>query len=661
MFEKKKQRDKILEENADTSSLTEEVSVSEKQIKNEFVTPPSNVPVYYRPGEYAYAELVQIGKDRYHFLCVDEVSHFWINKSVVDTVYPNIKLGDYIWVQLIKILKSESNYRYIPSNTYRAFVSSEKNIGREIRAFAELHKPGDLFLAPIKEVDKKGVMVSIGKDTTLRVKYKHLPLSAEAYRFKPGKVRCFRVKDIIRREEDDGRIKHEIQIMPELVVPKPRIISNGSEWNYLPQNFEEEVNVYALKMEYLLEREDVCNAIFGETPPTTANLRRFLAEKYREECEKRQIRIQFKNVAGAFMDFSLGIRDKNGIPQSACFRRAKNQSWKLSLIGFSKVEEELERYVFVPNMSLLLIHLSSIAKPEEWHFRNSDKEPCHILKMHFLFTFFKAKLDGYLVEKDGYAVFNTGLKDSSENDVYCVLKPNTFAEDFYMRKWEYDFFACKGIGENGRRLEDLFPVLPQVPEYIDKNRTKTSVFQPDADIVCDFHHFFFDNFYRFPLSFLDKAIGQDEEIHDLIEEYKKNKTRNTLSELRFFFSDENEKGVKARINMEQEFLKALEVSRREAEKNPELAIPIYYAKINDASILLPIWLEGTPDSSPVSVALILEWSKEGYYLGKTIYTPQMAYPDARQLGEVKSEWLSLEKIIAAEETDEEENGDSEEE
>ena len=113
--------------------------------------------------------------------------------------------------------------------------------------------------------------------------------------------------------------------------------------------------------------------------------------------------------------------------------------------------------------------------------------------------------------------------------------------------------------------------------------------------------------------------------------------------------------------MEQEFLKALEVSRREAEKNPELAIPIYYAKINDASILLPIWLEGTPDSSPVSVALILEWSKAGYYLGKTIYTPQMAYPDARQLGEVKSEWLSLEKIIAAEETDEEENGDSEEE
>uniref|UniRef100_UPI00386DD29D DUF3825 domain-containing protein n=1 Tax=Ruminococcus sp. TaxID=41978 RepID=UPI00386DD29D len=79
--------------------------------------------------------------------------------------------------------------------------------------------------------------------------------------------------------------------------------------------------------------------------------------------------------------------------------------------------------------------------------------------------------------------------------------------------------------------------------------------------------------------------------------------------------------------------------------NYKTAIPIYYPRVNNISLLLPLCL--TNNDNKADVALVIQKLDTGNYQGQTILTLDMAYQDARQICRPNSEWLTTENIEAS--------------
>ena len=104
--------------------------------------------------------------------------------------------------------------------------------------------------------------------------------------------------------------------------------------------------------------------------------------------------------------------------------------------------------------------------------------------------------------------------------------------------------------------------------------------------------------------------------------------------------------------LESALKNATETAEKYCKWNYKTAIPIYYPRTNNISLLLPLKLTG--NKSIADIALVIEKLDNGNYQGQTILTLDMAYQDARQICRPNSEWLTFDNI---EETDEDEDGD----
>lgn len=102
--------------------------------------------------------------------------------------------------------------------------------------------------------------------------------------------------------------------------------------------------------------------------------------------------------------------------------------------------------------------------------------------------------------------------------------------------------------------------------------------------------------------------------------------------------EENDRTYRAIVNRVKD---AIELAVKRIRWNFKTAIPQYDPPENKLSLPLPLALQSDESAD---VALVVEKTPAGSYLGHTILTLPMAYNNARLICRPDSDWLTLDKM-----------------
>lgn len=611
-------------------NFTDSIQENSLNLDNNLREEVENQEYVYQLGENAYAECIKINNNIYHFYCLDRKSHFFWKKDIVDRYSSGLKEGDGLWVNL-KELVDEKHC------VYKAFGIKPNSLYLEFKNFYKYHKKGDIINAPIANVDSDFISVCIGPTAEVRIYFRDLPAYINVGSIKNNQIRKFKITELQENEN---------QIIVRLSIVEDRFYRDKKNWMKLPDCIHDrrKVTVYAKFLEHIKENEDVCEKIFGDKEPDIETLISKLDERYQKALDQKQINIQV-NKKTMYMDFDLGIKDKKGVPQSACFKKKEGETWTLCLVGFASAERLLERYVYISDWRKMLNEVSEMALgDEDWDYKGRGKDDKYILKQYLLFDFYKSWIDNLIIQEGGEALFNTGLVDSSYDDIYCYLKKNTHNDDFYQRKWEFGYFACRAKGNNGKKLMAKFEKFPSAPTYVDVNRISDLYFNSSKELFCDYEHIIEDNLTRLPIEFLRSKLCYDAEIDQAISDYETSHERKYFQKIIDMVNGRDDRGDRFRRDLQNGLKDAVDTARKYCKWNYKTAIPIYYPRNNSISLLLPLKLQANHNSQ-ADVALVVERLQNGNYQGQTILTLEMAYQDARQICRPNSEWLTLSNIV----------------
>ena len=263
------------------------------------------------------------------------------------------------------------------------------------------------------------------------------------------------------------------------------------------------------------------------------------------------------------------------------------------------IRAELFGFAYIPTWFEQLYELSQMAEPEPWRY----KQPEHITQNtitpileRYINRVFRqqavafnyapvADADRYFYVRNEFACFHTGLYTRKLKNIYMCFERSK--RPGAMRRWSFlgfedDYAACFKYVQQ----------LPERPEH--PMRKNMKYYNPDWDVRVNADHILDDpvNMERLPVA-----------------------TRGTLNQP---------------LMLET----AVEMTRRKARNDWSLAVPqIFQGKIQ---YLLPIYLSNSqkPD---LAMALSI---MDGYYIGHTCLTLEMAYQNARMLARPNASWLT---------------------
>lgn len=255
---------------------------------------------------------------------------------------------------------------------------------------------------------------------------------------------------------------------------------------------------------------------------------------------------------------------------------------------------------YVPNWNEKLDELQAMALPEPWRYKRPEvarkNEKNHILE-RYVFSIFQNQMldyynaksgeeaDKYFCIRSGYACFHTGLMTNRYKAIYGFLERNRRPGS------ELDWFF-KGFFEDTSPALRCVERLPEKP-FSDYRKEQWG-FYPDWEIRVNVNHILDDpeNMERIPDSVRDFP-----NLYILLET-------------------------------------AVELARRTVEFVPSMAVPqLYHGRVQ---YLLPLSLQ---NPSIIDLAMTLT-PMEGYYIGSTCLTPEMAYGNARLLARPTAPWLA---------------------
>lgn len=634
----------VLEDKNINDDIIEAVEIVDRgnnatEIKLESIN--SDVKEYefqYQEGEIAYAECRSVDDNGVAaFTCIDNVSQFYLNKKCIEAFGVNPKKGVKIWVYLST--KNKKTDKYYVGTVKKSHYLEQKN-------FVKFHKVKDIIYAPVTKVDKDFIVVNIGPTAQVKIYANDIPSYLNV---RENKYYRFAVSNIQGKEKDK---KYKI----DLAFAEDRFSQQKKLWNELPERIydKRKVLIPEKMLTILQENTDVCNKLFEGHEVSMQSFKQILEKRYQEAYEKKQINIQVTSATNGkvlYMDFDLGVRDKKGVPQSAGFKKKEGDLWVCNLIGFTSAECMFERYVFINDWKQLLDELSEMALgDEDWDYQRGGRSDKYILRQYLLFGFYKSWLDNLVVIENEEALFNTGLVDSSYDEIYCYLKKNTNKNDFYERPWEFACFAARGKGANGKKINHSFADFPSAPSYVDVNRISDLFFDPEKELYCDYEHIIQDNLKRLPATFLKSKLCYDSEMERAISAFERSKSSADWARITRLVNEKSERGERFRRDLQNGLKDAVDTAKKYCKWNYKTAIPIYYPRNNGISLLLPLKLQTNPNSL-VDVALVVECLQNGNYQGQTILTLEMAYQDARQICRPNSEWLTINNIVETGEGD----------
>lgn len=257
----------------------------------------------------------------------------------------------------------------------------------------------------------------------------------------------------------------------------------------------------------------------------------------------------------------------------------------------------------------------------------------------------KAKAEGRkpikkILENEEYAVWNTGLVNNVYDPIYAFFKRNDGSNPNVKRPWVFlDFNTANSYCQ---RYLAQFPYKPAKASYFDDPRELFYDITATPPTL-DFDHFIIKNIERLPIGFLKKGFGDlfsFEEHPEELPRYQRESYYKRLASA--IYADEDWKQF-----VITRFWNALSVALSRVSWNYKTAIPVYFITDKKMQLLLPLALE---DKNRIDVALVCDHvyrPEDGVnnYQGKTIFTLEMAYNNARLITRPDSDWLMANRCI----------------
>jgi hypothetical protein len=309
----------------------------------------------------------------------------------------------------------------------------------------------------------------------------------------------------------------------------------------------------------------------------------------------------------------------------------------------AKSRPSLLQWAWMGDFKYTLRVLSEFALPEQWyygHTRRTDYYP--ILGNYLIYTFFRLQKENKVRECEDYAAFNTGLVDKKYKQIFALFQKT----NNYTQNWEFKYFCVAGEEWSGKTLVANFKPLPARANY----------FREVADMIYDTtsgepsiddKHIFIENTDRLPYTFIEDNCPKGFTLKDTSKmEFEERKEYFKALGSAIEADEKTYRYMKARLD------DAVKLALKRIDWNFKTAIPMYYPNKNKMSLLLPLALV---NDDKVDVALVVERTPSGNYLGHTILPLSWAYSNARLVTRPDSDWLVAEEIDTGTEEDDTEN------
>lgn len=293
----------------------------------------------------------------------------------------------------------------------------------------------------------------------------------------------------------------------------------------------------------------------------------------------------------------------------------------------------LQDWAYIPDVAATLLALRDLALDERWSFGPVDEPETDfpILWNYLRFTFVRLqnerKICESVVDHTEFAAFNTGLVDKRYEPIFAVFRHNSIPN---RQQWRTAGFCIAGEGWEGKNLVRNFNPLPQPPHYF--SRVEDMIYDVTAgEPEVDWEHVIIEDIERLPIAFLIDHAPKEFELLDLLilprwerTKYFKNLGSAIREDLRTY------RAIKNRL------ADAVDLAVKRTRWNFKTAIPQYYPRGNTITLLLPLALV---NEDIVDLALVVEKTRSGNYLGHTIFPLDWAYVNARLVCRPYSDWL----------------------
>jgi len=307
------------------------------------------------------------------------------------------------------------------------------------------------------------------------------------------------------------------------------------------------------------------------------------------------------------------------------------------------VSDVLFDWAYLGHLPDVLTSLKVKALDEDWWFKEGPRDPARpfpILFSYLMNTFGRLGLEGKVITNDAVslAALNTGLVDYRYEPIYAL-----FGRHKGPQPWRLLEFCIAGEHTSGQNLVRHFSPLPAGPHYFDNPAdvmydTRVGKLEPFWD------HVIVDNIDRYPTDFLrahwPTGFQELETVHM------------GRPERRVYF-DRLGEAIKADASRYRQIINrvkdAINLSIKRVSWNFKTAVPQYYPVVRQLQLLLPLCLIS---DDRVDLALAVEKTPSGNYLGHTVLTLDWAYRNARLVCRPDSDWLDQKKISQLSDEDE---------
>jgi cold shock CspA family protein len=299
----------------------------------------------------------------------------------------------------------------------------------------------------------------------------------------------------------------------------------------------------------------------------------------------------------------------------------------------------------LPTIPRTLSELRNLALDESWTFgpksQSRDRFP-EILQNYLIYTFYRLKLEGKVLIEDfngePVAAFNTGLVDSRYEPIFAMFEPNHNKNA--RQYWKLSGFCIPAEDYLGKKLVRSFGQLPRSARYFDRTTELIyDVGEENSDIKWDMDHVILDNVERLPRPFIEdhRPANFDLRSGSEVEQMEHYEKQAYFKELAAALKTDLPT-YRQIINRVKD---AVTLASKRAKWNFKTAIPTWSPTNNTPSLLLPLALL---TDQKADVALVVERTKAGTYLGHTILTLADAYKNARLICQPLSDWLVPDEI-----------------
>jgi hypothetical protein len=291
------------------------------------------------------------------------------------------------------------------------------------------------------------------------------------------------------------------------------------------------------------------------------------------------------------MEVFNGYEGENLVQYISLFKRYKTQESQNVFAAFRYEHAQGETW------ETPFERLVSMAKPEEWGFREPEIVHKHntkypILLNYLNYTFIRVQEQGKITysSDNRRACFNTGLQTMKEEDIYITFFRNLRAEEYQAPVWTFYSFADAYSG-----ITSCIRPLPDIPTYV--SDPSELIYDTRIELDINYEHILGDNINRFPL------------------ELQNNQT------------------------MALRVLKgATESIKNMIMRNYRIAVPQWH----DGKIQLLLPLSLVSSNNVADLVLVVDKDFEaGKYKARTIITLDTAYMNARLVAPTGCNWLNL--------------------